>query len=87
MVKAESPKTFSGVPVYNRAILCYQINHIAKNCFVKPPLLLYKNFWFFHFCCILAFETVESSYLFYSQPVFFKSHSIIKSKTNLGHLN
>lgn len=38
---------------------------------LKQVVDLHKNFWFYHFCCILALETVESSYLFYSQPVFF----------------
>src|SRR5690242_14380545 len=34
-----------------------------KSISLKPPILGDKNFWFFYFSCILASETVESSYL------------------------
>ena len=34
----------------------------TKILFVKRDFNPYKNFWFYHFCSILALETVESSY-------------------------
>jgi len=85
-VIADSATTFSS-PQF---VFLKQISFIAeqilitvnrqtiKTALLNQSLLPYKNFWFFLFCCILALETVESSYLIYSQPVFFKSHFINK---------